>query len=240
MTWVKLDDQFPDHPKALACTAEAMWLHICGLCWCARHLTDGHIPRNAVPRLAVVKKPYDCAAELVAAGIWLEVDGGFEVHDYLKFQPSKSQVMSQRDRQRDRQRESRARRSVSASTPTRPDPTRTDRTKDDDGFQSVDHPIASSSEGSHQVWIEYATLVADAQAEPPVKRSAFVTKVAAKAKRERGRRLSEYVRACPSASAETLARWLYDDIDPVTIDRPELDPDFVSAEALTVIDGGAA
>jgi len=240
VTWVKLDDQFPDHPKALACTAEAMWLHICGLCWCARHLTDGRIPRNAVPRLAVVKKPEDRAAELVAAGIWLEVDGGFEIHDYLKFQPSKSQVESQRQSQRDRQRESRARRSVSASTPTRPDPTRTDITKDDDHFQSVEPAVSSSSNGSHQVWIEYASLVADAQAEPPVKRSAFVTKVAAKAKRERSRRLAEYLDACPTASSETLARWLYDDIDPVTIDRPEVDPDFTPADQLTVIEGGAA
>ena len=72
-----------------------------------------------------------------------------------------------------------------------------------------------------------------------MKRSAFVTKVAAKAKRERGRRLAEYVRACPTASDQTLARWLYDDIDPVTIDRPEDDPDFTPADRLTVIDGAA-
>ena len=234
MTWVKLDDQFPDHPKALACTAEAMWLHICGLCWCARHLTDGRIPRNAVPRLAVVKKPYDCAAELVAAGIWLEVDGGFEVHDYLKFQPSKSQVESQRQSQRDRQRDSRARRGVSASTPTRPDPV-TDLSPpvDDD---SVAPETSSSSEVSHRdVWLTYAELVADSQAEPPQKRSAFVTKVAKKARTERHHRLVEYLRADPDAGADQLAQWLFDDIDPLMIERPELDESFTPASELRVI-----
>lgn len=235
MTWVKLDDQFPDHPKALACTAEAMWLHICGLCWCARHLTDGRIPRNAVPRLAVVKKPYDCAAELVAAGIWLEVDGGFEVHDYLKFQPSKSQVESQRQSQRDRQRDSRARRGVSASTPTRPDPTRTDKTKDDDHLDVVEPAVSSSGDADRDVWKAYALLVAEAEAEPPSNLKQFLSAVARYAKRERHRRLAEYLRVCPTASPETLARWLYDDIDPVHIERPELDESFTPASELRVI-----
>lgn len=107
---------------------------------------------------------------------------------------------------------------------------------------SDDDAAGSSSSGvepHHDVWVGYANLVADSQAEPPTKRAAFVTSVARRAKRERGRRLAEYLEACPTASPETLARWLFDDIDPVTIDRPEDDPDFVPADRLTVIDGAA-
>lgn len=234
MTWVRLDDQFPDHPKALACSAEALWLHISGLCWCARHLTDGHIPKNAVARLAVVKNPPARAAELVDAGIWIDEGSHFVIHDYLDFQPSKETVMSQRDAARDRQRKSRERRGVSAATPTRPDPTRDVTSLPDD-----DNPppeTGSSSKDSHQpVWVAYAELVADSQAEPPAKRSAFLTSVAKKAKRERGRRLAEYLEVCPSASPETLAGWLFDDVDPVMIDRPELDDDFIPTADLKVV-----
>lgn len=234
MTWVRLDDQFPDHPKALACSAEALWLHISGLCWCARHLTDGHIPKNAVARLAVVKNPPARAAELVDAGIWIDEGSHFVIHDYLDFQPSKETVMSQRDAARDRQRKSRERRGVSAATPTRPDPTRDVTSPPDD-----DNPLSetgSSSGDLHQpVWLAYAELVADAQAEPPQKRAAFLTKVAKTAARERRSRLVEYLRVDPTASPEMYARWLYDDIDPIHLEQPDLDDDFTPADQLRVV-----
>lgn len=107
---------------------------------------------------------------------------------------------------------------------------------DDAGDPIPPAATESSSKDSHQpVWIAYAELVADAQAEPPVKRTAFLTKVAATAARERRSRLVEYLRVDPTAGPETYARWLYDDIDPVHIERPELDEDFTPASELRVI-----
>lgn len=128
MTWVKLDDHIATHPKLLAAGAEPAWLFVAGLGWCNQHLTDGMIPKDTVPVLSNVKSPARCAARLVEAGLWIDRGKEYEVHDFLDYQPSKAQVLSQRDAQRERQRKSRERRGVtdgvSADTPTRPDPTR--------------------------------------------------------------------------------------------------------------------
>jgi hypothetical protein len=51
MTWVKLDDQFPSHPKMVLAGGDAAWLHVCALCYCGQHLTDGKFPKAIVGRL---------------------------------------------------------------------------------------------------------------------------------------------------------------------------------------------
>jgi hypothetical protein len=107
---VKLDDEFPDHPKVVLAGPLAGWLHVCGICYCNRHLTDGFIPRAAAHRLAnfehvgltgtddalvAVGEAVDCkqlAAVLCDAGIWEEVAGGYRIHDYLDYQPSKADI----------------------------------------------------------------------------------------------------------------------------------------------------
>lgn len=122
------------------------------------------------------------------------------------------------------------------ATPPETDTESDTETKDDDASDSVGRNGSSSSGDSHRsVWLAYAELVADAQADPPAKRSAFLTSVARKAERERRHRLVEYLRVAPDTAADVLARWLYDDIDPVHIERPELDDDFTPASELRVI-----
>lgn len=106
---------------------------------------------------------------------------------------------------------------------------------DDDDFTVVRRPESSSDLDQRDVWFAYAQLVAESQAEPPAKLSAFLTSVARKAKRERGPRLAEYLRVCPAANTHTLAQWLFDDVDPVMLDRPELDDDFIPAADLKVV-----
>ena len=51
MSWVKLDDQFSDHPKLLKVGPLAGWLWVSSLAYSSRYLTDGFIPEEAVPRL---------------------------------------------------------------------------------------------------------------------------------------------------------------------------------------------
>ena len=51
MVWVKLDDQFTENPKVVQAGPLASWLHVCGLVYCSRNLTDGFIPAMMVPRL---------------------------------------------------------------------------------------------------------------------------------------------------------------------------------------------
>lgn len=92
MTWVKIDDQFPDHPKVLAAGPAAAWLYVCGLCYASRYLTDGFVPAGVVSRLSDLKRADDVATRLVDAGLWEAADGGYRIHDYLDYQRSASEV----------------------------------------------------------------------------------------------------------------------------------------------------
>jgi hypothetical protein len=96
MTWVRLDDQFCDHPKIVEAGPLAAWLYVCGLSYCSRQLTDGFIPAGQVRKLADVDNAGDLSDRLVAAGLWDRVDGGFHVHDYLEYQPSAEKVKADR------------------------------------------------------------------------------------------------------------------------------------------------
>lgn len=113
MTWVRLDDSFPDHPKALQVGPLACWLYVCGIAYANRHLTDGFIPARQVVRLIDAKKVEALAAALVDAQLWEVVDGGYEIHDYLVYQPSAEKVKKERAGNADRQARYRNRHAVS-------------------------------------------------------------------------------------------------------------------------------
>jgi hypothetical protein len=128
MTWVKLDDQFPDHPKVVKAGPLAGWLHICGIAYCNRYLTDGFIPRSIAHRLTdfqnigltlagnemvAIGDDVDCAwmaQVLVSVGLWKKSRDGYTIHDYLDYQPSKAEVEADREAARARMKDLRGRR----------------------------------------------------------------------------------------------------------------------------------
>jgi hypothetical protein len=123
MPWAKLDDQFPDHPKVVQAGPAAAWLHVCAICYASRYLTDGFVPVGQVRKLADVPDSDALAAKLVQVGLWEAADGGFRVHDYLKYNPSRAQVMAERERNAARQEQWRTRNAVSnAVSATAPSP----------------------------------------------------------------------------------------------------------------------
>ncbi len=96
MSWFKLDDQFASHPKVLRAGPDAAWLYVCGGLYCAKHLTDGSIPKVAVPTLTTLKNAARLAGVLVRENLWSDDGDDYHVHDYLDFNPSREQVLSQR------------------------------------------------------------------------------------------------------------------------------------------------
>ena len=92
MPWVKLDDQFHSNPKVVAAGAEAVALYTVALSWCGAYLTDGFIPAGQVRRLALSDHYEEATRRLVAVGLWHEVDGGYEIHDYLEYNPTAEEV----------------------------------------------------------------------------------------------------------------------------------------------------
>lgn len=100
MPYALVDDHMYDHPKFVQVGLDAVGLWTMGLAWSCKHLTDGRLPRQQVERLAAGarRKATTIAAELVAAGLWEPVEGGWQYHDFDHHNPSGAQVKEKRDR----------------------------------------------------------------------------------------------------------------------------------------------
>jgi hypothetical protein len=105
MAWLRIDDRVRTHPKIASAGPTAAWVWFCGVCYCREHLTDGLIPHailaTLVPGLkeGAVRKQ---AAILVRERLWHEADGGFRVHDFLDWNPTKAKVLEQRECEKDK------------------------------------------------------------------------------------------------------------------------------------------
>jgi hypothetical protein len=98
MTWVKIDDTFPDHPRVVGLSDAAFRSHVAGLCYSARYLTDGSIPSSAMRSIGTRKS----ATELEEAGLWVRSDHGWLIRDYLDYNPSRADVEGKREAARER------------------------------------------------------------------------------------------------------------------------------------------
>lgn len=99
MPWAKLDDQYFFHPKVIAAGRDPRDVHLASVGYCAGQLTDGFIPEAALPligAMAMVDNVHECADRLVEVDLWERVEGGYQVHDYLDYNPSGAQVKAQR------------------------------------------------------------------------------------------------------------------------------------------------
>src|SRR3954447_13701245 len=103
MTWVRLDDEFYEHDKIIALSDAAFRLWANALGFCNRKLTDGFLQANAVGLLTTHRNPRTLVAELVTQWLWEPVSGGYLVHDYLKYQPTKAKVLHDREQNAKRQ-----------------------------------------------------------------------------------------------------------------------------------------
>lgn len=102
--WVRLDDDFSEHPKLRALGPLALVLQIRALCYAARHLTDGRIPHrvawdSATDFALLCPEDYPnpatdwfvTPADMVKGGVWEQPDGedgDYLIHDYLEYNPS--------------------------------------------------------------------------------------------------------------------------------------------------------
>jgi hypothetical protein len=106
MGWVRLSDDFYDHPKLMAVGPHAELLYIRGLAWSNRNLTDGHIPYTQGRRLADYAedveeggKPqlwHHLVDRLVNTGLWTTCEDGWQIHDYHDYQRSADEIHNHR------------------------------------------------------------------------------------------------------------------------------------------------
>ena len=100
MSWARIDDSLYDHPKTDAVNNDALAVWVCALSYCSKHLTDGfladstaeqilsrrHATKQVLQQLLEAPLGYDF-------GFWEKVEGGYRVHDYLDFNPSRQEVL---------------------------------------------------------------------------------------------------------------------------------------------------
>jgi hypothetical protein len=145
VTWVRLDDSMPEHPKMVGLTDRAFRQHIAALCYSNRNLTDGAIPLVIAHRLVTSGKRH--AGELVTAGIWDTTNDGYQIHDYEDYQPTRAAVMRDREKTAERVARWRARNAVTpgngnAVSNGAPNPTPTHIPKEDQSSPlrgAIDH-----------------------------------------------------------------------------------------------------
>jgi hypothetical protein len=106
MGWVRLDDDFYDHPRFAAIDALAIGWWVAGLAWSNRNLTDGRIPKNRarmllpLDGLAYVSGSYsgeDAKAaavidQLESAGLWEDDGTAYVIRDYHQYQRSSDEI----------------------------------------------------------------------------------------------------------------------------------------------------
>lgn len=124
MGWVRLDDRISEHPKMCKAGPLGLAVFVAGLAYCNRNLTDGFIPTSVASTLlhggweddegrvwetcvssGMAGYDFECIliAELLAdVGLFHRVPGGFRIHDYEDYQPSKAEVLEKRQKTADR------------------------------------------------------------------------------------------------------------------------------------------
>lgn len=89
--WVKFENVMPENIKIERSSDRAFRLWVAGICFASRAKSDGFIPISKVLNLtnSATEKT---VAELVNSGLFERVDGGYLVHNYLRYNPSSQRI----------------------------------------------------------------------------------------------------------------------------------------------------
>jgi hypothetical protein len=150
MPWVRFEDGMDEHPKVAGLSEEAFALHIHAIFYASRALTDGVIARGMVRRLSKAEDVRPLLRELLSAGLWLEHEHGFAIHDYLDYQPSRAEVLEQRAANTDRKRRQRSggRNGVASVAEAEPESGRDDSETSSGGSPDTDRSPAGTTTGT--------------------------------------------------------------------------------------------
>lgn len=100
MTWTKVSDDMWRHPKVRRLLdrppgSAALGLWVATQSWIGEELSDGFIPERQPTRLMGADVA-SLVEELVLARLWERTVGGWTVHDYLDYNPSRAKVLADR------------------------------------------------------------------------------------------------------------------------------------------------
>ena len=95
MAYAITEYEFWGNPKVREAGKDAVLMYLAGNSYCNQFMTDGLITFAAISTIATLafqRNPDKSIKSLVDNRLWVEVDGGYRVHDYLKHNKSKEQI----------------------------------------------------------------------------------------------------------------------------------------------------
>lgn len=91
LPWIRLETGFAQNPKVLDLIDRkqhrAALGYVFGLAYSGAQETDGFIPKAALPFLHLTHKD---ALSLIDARLWEHAVGGYQIRDFLDYQPGKA------------------------------------------------------------------------------------------------------------------------------------------------------
>ena len=103
MSWVKLDDGMPENWKIEPLSDRAFRAHVTAMCYAARTMSDGFVPEGTAkafakraPVLAELERDRWHPITGEVSRLWERIPGGFLVHDFLDYNPSRADVEAKR------------------------------------------------------------------------------------------------------------------------------------------------
>lgn len=109
MSWVKIDDGFSGHRKFRRAEPDGVALFVAGLCYCARHATDGRIGKDELIEVYPWGnlRAEKVAQRLVDTGLWEDHGDFWMVHDYAEYNETKEEIREKKAQAAARQRKRR-------------------------------------------------------------------------------------------------------------------------------------
>ncbi len=97
-TWVRLDDNYPNHPKVMSLSSDAVRLHITCICYASQYLTDGVIATKIAEKLG----SEEFYVELLDSKLIERTESGWLLSSYLEYQSSKEEVETAKRKNKER------------------------------------------------------------------------------------------------------------------------------------------
>lgn len=225
MTWVRIESGFLRHRKIIDLPVNAKMLFLAGLCYAAENGTDGFVSHSALRIIsAEIRVAPRYAADLHRAGLWHKQADGWDIHDYLVYQPSAEQERQRRQVTADRVkswREKKSRRRNAVTSPVTADVGNgvTDgvRNASRNGGVTLSpnpNPSSNSSSSTNGCRPDAAAtttieLIADQRiarlANPPTSPNGYRRKVVADVQTELGERIATLVAERPDLEPTAIA-----------------------------------
>lgn len=105
MSWGRMDDRCNDNAKLLALSDAAYRMYWCGNSYANKELTDGFLPEHIIHTFGVRARDKGrvvtelCSVLVPGKGpLWHRVAGGYQIHDYLDHNDSRTVVIAKRER----------------------------------------------------------------------------------------------------------------------------------------------